>query len=52
MDIKGDSSDSSGFTWIWNESGSDFSDRKAIFTDYYLHNHHISCYCVDIAEGS
>lgn len=52
MDIKGDSSECGGFAWIWNESGSNLSDRKAIFADYCLYDHNISYYCMDTAEDS
>ena len=37
--------------WIWNESRSNLSDRKAIAADHYLYYHNISCYCVDIEES-
>ena len=51
MDIKNNPSDCSCFTWIWNESRSNLSDRKTIAADHYLYYHNISCYCVDIEES-
>lgn len=51
MDIKNNPSDCSCFTWIWNESRSNLSDRKAIAANHYLYYHNISCYCVDIEES-
>ena len=39
-------------TMVWNESWSNFSDRKAIPSHYYLYHYNLTYHCRDNAEDS